>query len=46
MSIELNTQQVLFIEESLSNKGMQYEPLKEELVDHLCCMVENKHFQY
>lgn len=42
MSIELNSQQVIFIEENLSSKGMEYDPLKEELLDHLCCMVENK----
>ncbi|MFT5166796.1 MAG: murein DD-endopeptidase MepM/ murein hydrolase activator NlpD [Saprospiraceae bacterium] len=42
MPIELNNQQVLFIEAFLSSKGLEYIPLQEELLNHLCCMVELK----
>ena len=42
MPIELNNQQVLFIETFLSAEGLEYAPLQEELLDHLCCMIESK----
>ena len=42
MPIELSNQQVLYLEEFLSSKGLEYAPLQEELLDHICCMVESK----
>ena len=37
---QLTSQQVTYIEQYLENEGLFYEPLKEELLDHLCCMTE------
>lgn len=42
MAIELSNQQVLYIEAFLASKKLDYLPLQEELLDHLCCMVELK----
>ncbi len=42
MPSELNTKQVLYLEDFLSSKGLDYAPLQEEMLDHLCCMVELK----
>lgn len=36
----LNEQQILSIENILEEKGLDYGPLKEELLDHICCQVE------
>ena len=38
--IVLNEQQVLFIRAELTSVGVSHEPLQEELLDHLCCVVE------
>lgn len=38
--MELNEQQVTYIENILDEKGLDYGPLKEELLDHICCQVE------
>lgn len=42
MHIELNNQQVEYIEAFIASKKLEYFPLQEELLDHLCCMVETK----
>ena len=38
--IQLTEQQVFYIQSHLENEGLSYAPLKEELLDHLCCMTE------
>lgn len=42
MSAELNHQQVSFIESFIETKGLEYEPLQEEILDHICCMIETQ----
>jgi len=42
MPAELTTQQVGLVELYLQNQEMDYEPLKGELLDHICCMIEEK----
>lgn len=42
MTIELSATQILFLRERLQTAGLSYEPLQEELLDHICCMVETK----
>jgi murein DD-endopeptidase MepM/ murein hydrolase activator NlpD len=42
MFAELNHQQVSYIESFLQNKGLEYEPLQEEMLDHICCMIETR----
>lgn len=37
---ELNEQQLFSIEKILEEKGLRTGPLKEELLDHICCQVE------
>lgn len=36
----LNEQQIFSINKILEEKGLSYGPLKEELLDHVCCQVE------
>lgn len=36
----LNEQQIFSIEKIIEEKGLDYGPLKEELLDHICCQVE------
>lgn len=38
--IQLNEQQLYSIEKILEEQGLHYGPLKEELLDHVCCQVE------
>ena len=38
--VQLTEQQIIYIQHYLKNEGLSYEPLKEELLDHLCCMTE------
>lgn len=40
--LELNEQQLLFVSNQLSDAGLQYTPLYEELLDHVCCTIETK----
>ena len=40
MNSPLNDQQLFTIEKILEEKGLSYGPLKEELLDHVCCQVE------
>ena len=40
MNTPLNEQQLFSIEKILEEKGLRYGPLKEELLDHICCQVE------
>ena len=40
--VELNNQQVENIEAFLASKELEYLPLKEEMLDHLSCMVETR----
>ncbi len=37
---QLTEQQITFIQHYLKNEGLSYEPLKDEILDHLCCMTE------
>ena len=39
---ELNEQQITFISEYLEQHLFKFIPLREELLDHLCCMIEAK----
>ena len=38
----LNGSHIAFITDDLYKKGLVYEPLKEELIDHICCSVEHE----
>ena len=38
--VQLTEEQVIYIQQYLKNEGLTYEPLEEELLDHLCCMTE------
>ena len=38
--MQLNEQQIFSIEKIIEEKGLDYGPLKEELLDHICCQVE------
>ena len=38
--MNLNDIQVIVIENELKNRGLQYAPLQDELIDHVCCRVE------
>ena len=38
--IELNEDQILYVERTLEDQGLKHSPLKEELLDHICCQVE------
>lgn len=40
MKIELNEEQVFFIEKKLEELGLDYVPLQGEILDHICCMTE------
>ena len=40
--ILLNDQQLFSIEKILEEKGLKDGPLKEELLDHICCQVEQR----
>jgi murein DD-endopeptidase MepM/ murein hydrolase activator NlpD len=42
MTIELNEEQVLLIEKKLEELGLNYVPLQCEILDHVCCMTEDK----
>jgi len=42
MKVELTEAQVFFIEKKLSDLGLSHQPLQDELLDHACCMVEEK----
>ena len=42
MNIELNEEQVNFIEKKLQANGLDYAPLFGELLDHVCCMTEER----
>lgn len=39
-NMELTDSQVLFIENELRQQGIDYQPLREELLDHICCAIE------
>ena len=38
--MNLTDTQILFIEEDLHSRGLTYHALQEEVLDHICCMVE------
>ena len=38
--IQLTEQQILYIQQYLETEGLNFQPLKDELLDHLCCMTE------
>ena len=38
--IQLNEHQILSLEKTLENQGLKDGPLKEELLDHMCCQIE------
>jgi murein DD-endopeptidase MepM/ murein hydrolase activator NlpD len=40
--MHLTEQQVIYIQQHLKDEGLSYEPLKDEILDHLCCMTEAK----
>lgn len=40
--MKLKASQVEFIERDLEKRGVAYDPLREDLVDHICCEVEEK----
>mgnify|MGYP001798781603 CR=1 FL=1 len=42
MALELTHQQLQYIKGRLSDEGLHFNPLEEELLDHLCCAVEEK----
>jgi len=42
MKYELLEEQVFLVEKKLSDLGLAYLPLKEEFLDHVCCLVENE----
>ena len=39
--MELKNSQISFIVNDLHKKGLVYEPLEEEIIDHFCCMIED-----
>jgi len=39
--MELSNSQIHYIVDDLHKKGLVYEPLEEEILDHICCMIEN-----
>ncbi|MFN5182834.1 MAG: hypothetical protein ACK5D5_07390 [Bacteroidota bacterium] len=39
---ELNENQVRFIEEDLLRRGIEMNSLREGILDHVCCMIENE----
>ena len=42
MKYELSEAQVFLVEKKLTELGLTYVPLKEEFLDHVCCLVENE----
>ena len=40
--MKLNDLHTLIIQEKLKQAGLSYEPLYDELLDHVCCLVEKK----
>lgn len=42
MPLELTIEQVALVDDFLTNRHLDYLPLKEEMLDHLCCMIETK----
>jgi len=42
MNIQLTEQQVSVIEKKLETMGLDYLPLQGELLDHICCMTEER----
>ena len=42
MPIALSENQVLYLQNNLQAAGLDYVPLCDELLDHLCCMVEER----
>ena len=38
--VQLNNQQVVYIQQHLVEEGLSYDPLKDEILDHFCCMTE------
>ncbi len=38
--IQLTDQQMDYIQQYLNEEGLSYEPLKDEILDHLCCLTE------
>ena len=38
----LNEEQVGLVLQKLEAEGMDYEPLQEELADHICCAIERE----
>lgn len=42
MKIELNEEQVILIEKKLEELGLNYVPLQDELLDHICCVAEEE----
>ncbi len=42
MVTELNNQQIAYVEDFLTAHQLDYLPLKEEMLDHICCMIESR----
>ena len=40
--MKLNELQVIYIQEQLKKKGLDYQPLEDEILDHFCCKVEEE----
>lgn len=40
--MQLTDQQILIVEKRLQETGLQYQALQEELLDHICCAIEDK----
>ncbi|MFC2124582.1 ABC transporter permease [Bacteroidota bacterium] len=39
--MELKNSQISYIVKDLHKKGLVYEPLEEEIIDHFCCIIED-----
>ncbi|MFT6707214.1 MAG: murein DD-endopeptidase MepM/ murein hydrolase activator NlpD [Flavobacteriales bacterium] len=42
MMVELNEEQIELVAEQLTEQGLNYVPLETELLDHVCCMIEEQ----
>lgn len=41
--MKLSDKQIDWIAKDLKKRGLTYQPLKEELLDHICCVMETNH---
>ncbi len=42
MMVELNAEQIKLVADHLAEDGLNYQPLQAELLDHVCCMIEEE----